>query len=289
MTARRKIRLATVLAAAGAALTAMPAILPAFTGTFSYTGSFQLAQGSYFFDQTTRGFYFFNGFSFTSEAFTLTANIPLIYQSTPYVSYSGVGVLPSGGSKSSLIASQAGRGRGRSPVITLPEPETFEYKQFGVGDPLIRLGIRLWKEGRYFPSVDLAAQAKVPLASVDSGFGTGKWDYGAGLSLAKKLGRVFLFADVNYWTLGDLPDLEIKDPWSYALSVGLPFSKGKAALLVSYFGLTEIIAGVEPPSSIGLGLSFKVGPKSSLMLNGSLGLSESSPDFTASLGWSLGF
>lgn len=288
MNARRKTRLATVPAAAGVVLLTLAAVPPAFAGTFSYTGSFQLAQGSYYFDQTTRGFYLFNGFTFVSDVLTVSASIPLIYQSTPYVSYSGVGVLPSGGMESSVVGSQSGRRPGGNPVI-LPEAETLQYSQFGVGDPLVRLGVRLWKESRFLPSVELSGQAKLPLANMEAGFGTGTWDYGAGLSLSKKLGGAILFADVSYWTLGDLPELEILDPWSYALSLGLPLSRGKAALLFSYFGLTRIIEGVEPPSAVGAGLSFKVGPKSSLMINGSFGLSESSPDFTASFGWALGF
>lgn len=288
MSARRKFRLATVPVAAGVILMTLAAALPAAAGTFSYTGSLQLAQGKYFFDQTSRGLYFFSGFAFTSDIFTLTATIPLIYQSSPYVSYSGVGVLPSGGSESSVVGSQSGRRPGGDPVV-LPEAETLEYSQFGVGDPLLRLGVRLWKEGRYLPSVELSGQAKFPLANVETGFGTGTWDYGAGLSLSKKLGGAILFADVSYWILGDLPELEILDPWSYALSLGIPLSRGKAALLFSYFGLTRIIEGVEPPSAAGAGLSFKVGSKSSLMINGSFGLSEASPDFSVSFGWSLGF
>ncbi len=288
MRARRKNSLATGPAAAGVALLTLAAALPAAAGTFSYTGSIQMAQGKYFFDQTSRGLYFFNGFAFTSEVFTLTATIPLIYQSTPYVSYSGVGALPSGGPESSVVGSQSGRRPGGNPVI-LPEAETLQYSQFGVGDPLVRLGVRLWKESRFLPAVELSGQAKLPVADMEAGFGTGTWDYGAGLSLTKKLGGAILFADVSYWTLGDLPDLEIHDPWTYAFSLGLPLSRGKAALLFSYFGMTRIIEGVEPPSAAGAGLSFKVGPKSSLMINGSFGLSESSPDFTASFGWTLGF
>lgn len=288
MDARRKFRLATVPAAAGVVLMTLAAAFPSAAGTLSYTGSFQLAQGNYYFDQATRGMYFFNGFSFNSGAVTLTATVPLIYQSSPYVSYSGVGVLPSGGSESSVVGSQSGRRPGGNPVV-LPETETLEFRQFGVGDPLARLGVRLWKEGPYLPSVELSGQAKFPLAGVETGFGTGTWDYGAGVSLTKRLGAAILFADVSYWILGDLPDLEILDPWSYALSLGLPLSRGKAALLFSYFGLTRIIEGVEPPSAVGAGLSFKVGPKSSLMINGSFGLSEASPDFSVSFGWSLGF
>ena len=282
MRARRKIRLATGATAAGVILLTLAAALPAAAGTFSYTGSFQLAQGKYFFDQTTRGLYFFNGFSFTSEVFTLTATIPLIYQSTPYISYSGVGVLPSGGTEGDLVSR-----RQRGEVVYLPVP--VQVQQFGVGDPLLHAGIRLWKEGPVMPSVTITGNAKVPLASLESGFGTGQWDYGAGLSVAKKLGGAFLFADAAYWKLGDLAELELQDPWTYSLALGFPLSGGKAALLISYLGMTEVIEATEPPSSVGLGLSFKAGPKSSLLLNGLLGLSESSPDFSVSFGWSLGF
>ena len=266
---------------AGAIAVALATAGPASGGPVSYTGSFQLAQGKYFFDQTMRGVFFINGFTVNAGAFTLSASLPMIYQSSPYVSYSGVGVLPSGGTESSLV----GNRQGKDPVI-LPEP--IEYRQFGVGDPMLFMGIRLWDEGKYRPSLQVQAQAKLPLATLESGFGTGEWDYGAGISLSKKLGGVFLFADVGYWVLGDLPDLELADPWSYVVSMGLPLSGGKAALMFSYSGFTEIISGVEPPSSLSLGLSLRVGPRSSLLLNGSLGLSESSPDFSASFGWSIG-
>jgi hypothetical protein len=281
MSARRSKPFHLRLAVAGAITVALATAAPASGGAVSYIGSVQLAQGTYFFDQTLRGVSFMNGFSLNAGAFTLSASIPLIYQSSPYVSYSGIGVLPSGGAESDLVKGR----QGKEPVV-LPEP--VEYRQYGVGDPLLYMGIRLWEEGKVVPSLQVVGQAKVPLATLESGFGTGEWDYGAGISLGKRLGGVFLFADLGYWVLGDLPDLELKNPWSYVVSMGLPLSGGKAALMLSYSGLTEIIAGVEPPSALGLGLSIRVGSRSSLLFNGSLGLSESSPDFSASFGWSIG-
>ncbi len=281
MNARRIIHLYKGTAAAGVIAVALAAAVPASGGSVTYTGSIQLAQGTYFFDQTMRGVLFINGFSVSTGGFTLTASIPLVYQNSPYVSYSGIGILPSGGTEGSLV----GQRQGKEPVV-LPEP--VDYRQFGLGDPLVHMGIRLWEEGRYLPSLQLTGQAKIPLARLESGFGTGEWDFGAGLSLSKRIGSVFLFADVGYWILGDLPDLELRDPWVYILSLGLPISGNKAALMFSYSGSTETISGVEPPSSLSVGVSFRIGPRSSLMLSGSLGLSESSPDFSASFGWSIG-
>jgi len=282
MNARRKSRLSTRSAAAGVILLTLAAALPASAGTFSYSGSIQLSQGRYFFDLTTRGVFLFNGFTYSSERFTLSASFPLIYQNTPYISYSGVGVLPSGGPESSAVNQR----QGKETVIL---PEVVDARQYGVGDPVFHMGIRLVKESAAAPSLEFTIQAKAPVASLESGFGTGEWDYGVGVALSKRLGGVILFADVNYWTLGDLAELDIKSPWVYSVSAGLPFAAGKSALLVSYFGMTEIIEGVAPPSSMGLGLSFKVGPKTSLTLSGSFGLSEASPDFAASVGWSFGF
>jgi Putative MetA-pathway of phenol degradation len=281
MNARRKTRLSTRLAAAGVVLMTLAAALPAPAATLSYTGSVQFSQGNYFFDLTTRGVCFINGLSLAAGRFTLSASLPLIYQSTPYVSYSGVGVLPSGGAESSSVNQRQGK-----ETVVLPEP--VDVRQYGVGDPLVRLGIRLTKESAAGPSLEAVAQVKAPVARLDSGFGTGEWDYGAGLALSKRIGGAVLFADASYWMLGDLPELELKDPWVYSVSLGLPFSRGRSSLLVSYFGMSRVIEGAAPASSLGLGLSLKVGTGSSLMLNAGFGLSESSPDLALSLGWAIG-
>jgi Putative MetA-pathway of phenol degradation len=280
MNARGVNRATLAAAAAGAILVALAAS-PAAGGTLSYTGSLQMARGTYIFTQPTSGYFFFNGLSFTSETFTLAATIPLIYQSSPYVSYTGVGVLPSGGSESSAVSQR----QGREPVLV---PEIVEYNQYGVGDPVIAAGLTLVRESRSGPAIQISGQIKAPLASVEKGFGTGEWDYSAGLGLSKRLGSVFLFADVGYWILGDLPELELRNAWTYAFSIGHALAGGKLALMASYSGITEVIAGVAPASSLALGFSARVGGGSSLMLNAAFGLSEASPDLSLSVGWSIG-
>jgi len=255
---------------------------PVWGSTVAYSGSIQYARGNYIFDQTTSSMFMFNGFSFSSEGLNLSASIPVIFQSTPYVSYSGVGILPSGGSEHTQVSGR----RGNQEVI-LPEP--VDYEQFGIGDPTVSLGLRLLKESKLFPTVQLVVQAKLPLASIEKGFGTGEWDYSGGLSLSKALGKTFLFVDMYYWMLGDLPDLELKDTVSYSIALGHPLSGGKYALLVSYSGSTNIISEVAPPSFLGFGFSYRIDAKKSLMLNASLGLTESVPDLSVSLGWNIGF
>lgn len=271
----------TPAAAAAGALLAALAALPAAAGTFSYLGSIQFSQGRYVFTQETSGIAFLNGLSFSSGRFSLTASLPLIYQSTPYVSYTGVGVLPSGGTESEAV----GRRQGREPIVV---PEVVEFTQYGLGDPIVTAGLTVLRESPSAPAIQLSGTAKPPLASVERGFGTGEWDWGAGISLSKRLGSVFLFADASYWVLGDMPDLELKDAWAWGISIGHSFGQGKYALIASYHGFGQVIETIAPPSSFGLGLSIKVGGKSALMLHSSFGLSESSPDLALSLGWSIG-
>jgi len=256
---------------------------PVWGSTVAYSGSIQHARGNYIFDQTTSSMFMFNGLSFSSEGFNLSVSIPVIFQSTPYVSYSGVGILPSGGSEHTQVSGR----KGKNQEIILPEP--VDYEQFGIGDPTVSLGLRLLKESKLFPTVQLVFQAKLPLASIEKGFGTGEWDYSGGLSLSKALGKTFLFLDIYYWMLGDLPDLELKDTVSYSIALGQPLSGGKYALLISYSGSTNIINEVASPSFLGFGFSYRIDAKKSLMLNASLGLTESVPDFSVSLGWNIGF
>lgn len=256
---------------------------PVWGSTVAYSGSIQYARGNYIFDQTTGSMFMFNGLSFSSEGLNLSASIPVIFQSTPYVSYSGVGIIPSGGSEHTQVSGR----KGKNQEVILPEP--VDYEQFGIGDPTVSLGLRLLKESKLFPTVQLVVQAKLPLASIEKGFGTGEWDYSGGLSLSKALGKTFLFVDMYYWMLGDLPDLELKDTVSYSIAIGQPLSGGKYALLVSYSGSTNIISEVAPPSFLGFGFSYRIDAKKSLMLNASLGLTESVPDFSVSIGWNIGF
>jgi len=271
------LKMTLIMAAWAVALAAWPG--PARGGSVTYIGSLQFASGRYFFDETTTGLYFLNGLALKTGPLTLTATVPLVYQSSPYVSYTAMGVLPSGGSGSEYV-----RGRRRGEIVILPE--VVEFSQVGVGDPMISGGLEITNDSRSLPSIQLTGQVKIPLAGVDQGFGTGAWDYALGAAVSKRLGRTFVFADASYWILGDLPELELKNAWSYAFSIGRAFNGGRQALLVSYTAYTGIITEVAPPKSLGVGLSFRTGQKTTLMLNGSIGLSESSPDFTISVGWS---
>ncbi len=274
-----RLRVAGVAGVALATLAARP-----LAGQVDYVGSVQFASGDYIFTERTNSAFLFSGISASVGELGLTLNMPLILQSTPWITYGAVTAIPSGGTEHSELSRQMG-GRQSHEAVTLVD--TTAYEDIGIGDPLAHADFRLWKEGAVLPSLRITAEVKVPIADVDRGFGTGEWDYSAGVSLSKSFGRTMLFTDVAYWVLGDLPDLELKDPLAYSFGLGQMLPGGRVGLLASMSGYTRILEGVDPPAQISLGLSYLLGSGRSLMGSAAFGLSESSSDISLSFGWRL--
>jgi hypothetical protein len=290
----------------------------------TYSGSLQFATGKYLFTERTNSAYLFTGLSVRSGRVRLSANLPLIYQSTPWVSYTSGGGVPTGGPQggavgdslrrrggggpgmgmdarsglSGALASGAATGAEAAmphlPGLRLPRamssrqsltlPDTASFDQVGVGDPTFRVGVDLVPADRGAVSVTLSGEVKAPLADPARGFGTGEWDGGAALSVGGRVGSTVLFGEVGYWVLGDLPDLPLENPVSY--SVGLGHRLGdRLTLLASLSGYSRIVAGTDPPLDLGGALGYRLGEGRSLSLGVTIGLSESSPDVSVSAGW----
>lgn len=246
--------------------------------SISYSGSLQFATGKYIFNERTSSYYLYNGFIVTTGRLSISTSIPLIVQNTPWISSSGAGLVPSGGTQHSEVGKATHRDR-------LALLDTTQYDQVGIGDPTIYVSLRLWEERSGLPSFSATANAKLPLSSADKGFGTGKWDYGFGASLAKSFQSTFVFLDASYWILGDLPDFNLVDPFFYSVALGRNLGGGDWGLLAFFSGSSRTIETVDPPLQMGLGLNRLFDPGNSLTGNVSFGLTQSAPDFAASLGW----
>lgn len=284
------------------AMAAFPAVAMAADGQeaqLTYSGSLQFASGTYTLSETTRSVLLFNGISYQKGRWTLSANIPLIYQDSPYVTYAAGTPVPSGrrlgetsgsssGSTSSGTTSGSASGRGRGGTVIVPDPNTLDFNETGLGDPVLRAdfsaferpaqGLRLGVYGAFKPSV----------ADEDSGFGTGESDYGAGLTVAKKIGSTLFLADVGYWVLGDLPDLELEDPVAFSVGVGRSLAGGRNSVLASVSGLTETIAGTDGPLQAAFTWSRLTPTGRAFSLTLAAGLTDSSPDYSVSTGWRVG-
>jgi hypothetical protein len=275
MTVSRHPHLFRRLAAAGALIGALAAAASACAAEISYSGSAQFATGEYVFTERTNALYLFTGITVHEQPFQFSANIPLIIQNTPWITYAGSGLLPSGAGQHSDTDT-----RGRIDLA-----DSYDTPEIGLGDPLIRCDVELFPMKGARPSIELVGSVKVPIADVDRGFGTGEWDFGSGLSMAASTMGFFLFAEGMYWILGDMPELELENVLSYGFSIGRPFARGKMGLLASLLGYTETIENIDPPLQAGLGFNYLTDSGTSVNASCTAGLTDSAPDLSISIGW----
>lgn len=268
----------------------------------SYAGSFHYASGSYIFTRTIHTFTLQNGLALRMGNVRLDVTIPVIVQNSGAVSLVGGVPVPTGGSGHGAVGRRAkgerlpaGTGRGGSSDVmlaTVVDPagtgadevtEDSAAYRTSVGDPMVSGTLDLLGGTGLVRTLALRATAKVPINDLDSGVGTGEWDYGVGASGVVGLGRVVGLLDVAYWWYGDLPLLELRDGLSWGLGVGLPLAGpvwGSALLA----GSTRLVNTAEAPLSLSLGISANHGRLGFVSLTAGIGLSETAPGITASIG-----
>jgi hypothetical protein len=265
------------IAAAGVLALTLAAFVTADAAEITYTGSLQFATGNYIFTDRSTGLYLFNGITARKSPFSFSASIPVILQNTPWITYTGSGLLPSGGTRD---IEDDTRGRIRL-------PDTTDYADLGLGDMFLRGDLELVSMRGLRPGLQISASVKVPFADPYQGFGTGEWDAGFGLSTSISTGGFLLFGEAVYWFLGDLPGLELDDVLSYGVSAGRSFSGGRIGLIASFLGYTRTIEDIDPPMQASLGFTYLL--ESGRSFNGSCaaGLTESTSDISVSFGWQI--
>jgi hypothetical protein len=247
----------------------------------TYYGSFEYATGEYLFTQPTNSVYIVNGVALSTGRLQISGDIPVILQNTPWVSFAGGDLIPTGGSQHENVSLKK---RGRKVSLA----DTASTSNAGIGDPQLSMDLTFLEEGVKMPWVDLSAEVKIPVADVDQGFGTGTWDFGSGISLGKWLGENRLSVALTYWILGDLEDLQLKNPLTYRLTWGRSLSDSKYGIQLTASGSTEMIQNADPPVRVSFGIDYEVSPRTDILTDVTVGLTESASDFSISLGWQVG-
>lgn len=172
-----------------------------------------------------------------------------------------------------LLQEQRGR-------VEVPSSAVTGYEA-AVGDPTVSLSVTAWERGG--TAVGVSASAKLPLTDTTQ-FGTGEWDVGGAVSFSHGIGpRTLLGLDVSYWHLGDLPELDLRDPVMGAASVGYLVGHGWA-VSASFSAARSIVPGFEDSYSAAAGLT-RLGSRGALSVNASIGLSETAADFALGVNW----
>lgn len=250
-----------------------------------YHGGVSLLSGRYLFEETTTTWVLDTGASARVGRFTLQATVPLVRQNTQLVTGSGAGPVPSGGPMAGTVA-DSGNGhhgeqamsRGRIPVAgeVAPGYETH------LGDPMLRVDVDAMRGEA--ARLSWGVVVKVPAAGVEE-FGTGEWDAGTALSASARIAGTWLLSTgVSFWMLGDMPDYDFRNP----VGGSLELARRAGGWIVSIHGYasTPTLPGYDAPVSIGAGL-VRSKVSGSWGVRTSVGLTETAPDVTAGVTWSL--
>lgn len=271
----------------GALLLGTPA--PSQAQQLGYSGGIQLASGGYGFQSSTGSFALFNGLDLSAGRLRAWFQVPFIIQSSPWVSFAGTGMVPSGGPYNGAVGEHTSGG-GMMSGGTMTMPDSGQYAHASLGDPLAGASFEAVRESTGRPSVRLTLAVKAPLANPTRGFGTGAWDGSAGLSLAKSFGRTVVLASAAYWVLGDLPGLTLQDPVVYSIAVGRLFgTTGKVSALTTFSGSTGIVPDRAGPRQVGAGASYRLSQKRTIGVLANIGLSPTAPDLSLLLSWQIRF
>lgn len=157
----------------------------------------------------------------------------------------------------------------------------------GVGDPLMRVDIRLVDDRRRRVQIGLAVALKVPIVDVATRRGTGETDYGLGGTVVTTMRRTSLMADVLYWTYGDPEASDFTDAWSYSVGAARVVGGGRSSVMASLGGFSSGVGGASPPVALTVGLLTLLQRGQSLALTASVGLTDSSSDVSVGASWRL--
>ena len=250
----------------------------------AWEGTLAMATGTYLFTERTTAWTLTNGVAAAAGRVSVRVSWPLLLQNSALVTTSGSTWIPTGGPYSGMVADSGAargsrRGSGTQQSLAVPVAAVTDYTA-ALGDPTAQASVRI---GSPALSLALHAGAKAPLADTAS-FGTGRWDFGGGAGVTYVLGtRGFLGADVSWWHLGDLPELDFRDPIWGTVSGGARLAAGWAAV-VSLSGGTSALAGYSGPWSVGAGVSRFAGA-TMVGLNAALGLTDTAPQLSLALSW----
>lgn len=285
----------TLLAAAGS-------VSHAQAQGIEWTLGASTAAGRYIFEQTTLSHVLTLGGAVTTERWRFGAALPIVVQNSSAVTFIGGTPIPTGGGGGGpLSGRRSGQRlpmRRRSSALMFPgqasatvvdsvaeAPGPYTTQ---LGDPVLSAS-RSWHLNALSPHrVTTNLFVKLPLADANSGVGSGALDAGASLSYGATMGRTFLFADAGWWHIGDLEAIELRDIVTGSLGVGRALdSRARWTTMLSLSGATSVVPNLDAPLAANAMLGFLPRPDRGFTVGFSAGLSEASPDWSASLGWRI--
>lgn len=176
----------------------------------------------------------------------------------------------------------AGPGAGHGGMGTSTSSGDVSDSQSGLGDITLTAGYIALEEQVSIPLVRPLLYVKFPTADEDEGLGTGEFDFGAGLGLAKWFGNWSTYLEGMYVLPGSSGDFDPDDYWTWLVSASYRLTDTLRPG-VSLSGGTSAFEEASDPLEARLKLSYWSSERSSFGAYLAKGLSNGSPDFGAGI------
>jgi hypothetical protein len=266
---------------------------------WSVSTGLQYSGGNYYYNSYSKLFSFYAGIRYQSEYFSLNVTAPIIFSNNNTLSQSGGMMLPIGGNSSGSNSGGMAGNTGSAGMMGSNGNHSNPYmfgssssmnSSIGLGDIFMTGNYQFYSDYENSFTSSVNYQIKFPTASGMTNIGTGKFDFGASVTLRKGFNSYLAIADMGYLNLGDPSGIKYNNPFTYGIGLGKYFNDGNSSLLLYYQGYTEIVSGYASPQQLSLGINHQLNSKLTLTLIGGVGLTKFSPGLLASTGitWRLG-
>ena len=272
---RRFFRIALFVLALTAALGLHSSPVQASDRKVSVGLGFEFATGDYGTDETTDSYKVPLIVNYhPTERLGFKLEIPYIYQSNSTTVTLGGMRFParmegSGG------GGGAGGGMGMGSSASSSD---LSDSQSGLGDITLTAGYAVLEEQENSPLVRPLLYAKFPTADENKGLGTGEFDYGAGLGLAKWFGNWSTYLEGMYVLPGSSGDFDTDNYWTYQVSASYRLNDTLRPG-VSLLGGTAAFDEASDPLEARLNLDYWASDRGSFGCYLAKGLSDGSSDF----------
>ena len=298
-----------LLGAFGLLLLQPSPVLAANQDHFSLSLGFEFSSGDYGTDQTTDSYRIPLTLDYApNQKLDFELVIPYIHQSNGATiplggmrfsmqnstvgSGSGSGGMDggsgSGGMGSGSGSGGMGSGSGSAGTSVVSSAAASSGSQSGLGDLTLTVGYTLIDETRSSPLFRPLMYLKFPTADETRGLGTGAFDFGGGLSLAKTLGNWATYAEILYIAPGSSDTFDPDHYWSWQTSASYRFTE-RLSTGIGLSGATSAFAGGDAALQAKLTVDYMVSQRGSLGGYLAKGLTDGSADFGVGIFAAIGF
>lgn len=230
-------------------------------------------------------YYLYGGLRYQTQDYYLSLSLPIVFNSSGSFTQLGGMYFPNGsGNGNNIGGGMHGSGDQGS---MMNGSEGMSSLNAGIGDMYLYGSYTLIKETNSFPAFSTDGFVKFPTASSSLNIGTGKFDFNLAASARKFIGTFSFFVQTGYLFLGNSSDANIENPITFSAGIGNNLGGGNHLLLIEYDSYSTVVTGFASPKQLSLGYTYLISSKLGYTMIGSVGLNNSTSDYTISAGFNF--